>query len=333
MYGIEIITLKLTVMKTSFRLTSCFTLFFLSSCITTLSAQIKVFDNGSVGIKYTTSTPLSKFVYNTTGETTYDVFFYTGNRSSSGGNQKNLIATGTGNSNHIYSTIGQAQTGANNYLYGIYGLSYSSSPITYGRTYGVYGMAGNATSGYNYGVYGYLFGSNNGAAIFGTSSGDISIAGKYAGYFRGDVYITGLMSTNTLTVRSSDEKFKTNIVTINSVEAYDRINHLRPTTYFLRQQEVISADSAKVTYLYDENSEVFKKRKYGFIAQELQEVFPDLVYTLQDGTLGIDYTGLIPVIIQALQEQQRKLEDLETVLSDLKKTVEAQQKKIDELEP
>jgi len=55
---------------------------------------------------------------------------------------------------------------------------------------------------------------------------------------------------------------------------------------------------------------VFKKRKYGFVAQELQEVFPDLVYTLQDGTLGVDYTGLIPVMIQAIQEQRKELEAL-----------------------
>ena len=235
---------------------------------------------------------------------------------------KNVIATGTGSYNHIYSFVGQAQTGANNYLYGAYGLSYSSTPISYGRTYGVYGLAGNATSGYNYGLYGYLYGTNNGTAVFGTTSGDISISGKYAGYFRGDVYITGLLSTNTLAVRSSDEKYKTNIVTLTSSEASDKIEKVRPTTYNLKQQEITSADSSKVTYLYDPDSEVFTKRKYGFIAQELQDVFPDLVYTLQDGTLSIDYTGMIPVIVQALQEQQGKIEEMEAIISELKKKVE-----------
>lgn len=309
-------------MKTIIRFILVSTLILLSGFITILSGQIKVFDNGNVGVKYTTSTPASKFAYNSTGESAYDVYFYAGNRSSSGGNQKNVIATGTGSSNHIYSFIGQAQTGANNFLYGVYGLSYSSTPISYGRTYGVYGLAGNATSGYNYGLYGYLLGTNNGAAVYGTTSGDISISGKYAGYFRGDVYITGLMSTNTLAVRSSDEKYKTNIVTLTSSEASDKIEKVRPTTYNLKQQEIIAADSAKVTYLYDPASEVFIKRKYGFIAQELQDVFPDLVYTLQDGTLGIDYSGMIPVIVQAIQEQRGKIEEMEAVISELKKKVE-----------
>lgn len=310
-------------MRANAKLVSVSVLLVLITGLTTcLHGQIKVFDNGNVGIKYTTSTPLSKFVYNSSGASDFDVYFYSGNRSSSGGTLKSIVATGTGSGNNIYGVVGQAETGSNNYLYGLRGGVWSTSPISYGRAYGVYGLAGNAAGGYNYGVYGYLYGSNNGAAVYGTTSGDVTIAGKYAGYFKGDVYITGLVSTNTLTVRSSDEKFKTNIVTLNSSAAYDKIGFLRPTTYNLRQQEIVSADSAKVTYLYDPDSEVFRKRKYGLIAQELQEVFPDLVYTIQDGTLGIDYTGLIPVMIQALQEQRKTIEGMEATLNDLKKRVE-----------
>ncbi len=275
-----------------------------------LHSQIKVFDNGNVGVKYTTSTPASKFVYNGPGDSSCDVFLYSGNRSSSGSTQKSVIATGTGSSNHIYGIVGQAETGSGNFLYGVRGGVWSASPISSGRAYGVYGLASNVTSGYNYGVYGYLYGSNNGTAVFGTTTGDVAISGKYAGYFNGDVYITGLMSTNTLTVRSSDQKFKEKIVLLNASEAYDRINLLKPSTYYLRQQEIASADSSRVRYLYDPDSEVFTKRKYGFIAQELKDVFPDLVYTLQDGNLGIDYIGLIPVMIQAIQEQRKELEAL-----------------------
>lgn len=310
MYGVESsFTIKLTVMKTNAKLISAFALVLIIGPATGLFGQIKVFDNGNVGIKYTTSTPVSKFVYNNTGETAFDVYFYSGNRSTSGGTLKTVVATGTGSSNHIYGIVGQAETGANNYLYGVRGGVWSTSPTTYGRAYGLYGLAGNVAGGYNYGVYGYLYGSNNGTAVFGTTTGDVSIAGKYAGYFNGDVYITGLVSTNTLTVRSPDVKFKTNIAVLNSSEAYDRISLLKPSTYYLRQQEIVS-DSAEIKYLYDPDSEVFKKRKYGFIAQELQEVFPDLVYTLQDGTLGVDYTGLIPVMIQAIQAQRKELEAL-----------------------
>jgi len=203
-------------MKTTAKIISAIALLLIIDTTTGLYGQIKVFDNGSVGIKYTTSTPASKFVFNNTGESAFDVFFYSGNRSTTGGTQKTVVATGTGSSNHIYGMVGQAETGSSNYLYGLRGGVWSTSPISYGRAYGVYGIAGNVAGGYNYGVYGYLYGSNNGTAVFGTTTGDVSITGKYAGYFNGDVYITGLMSTNTLTVRSSDVKFKTNITVLKS---------------------------------------------------------------------------------------------------------------------
>ena len=74
-------------MKTPVKLVSVFVLVLLTGFITSLYGQIKVFDNGNVGIKYTTSTPASKFVYNSTGESAYDVYFYAGNRSSSGGKE------------------------------------------------------------------------------------------------------------------------------------------------------------------------------------------------------------------------------------------------------
>lgn len=296
--------------------------FLLSGLSMSLHGQIKVFDNGSVGIKYTATTPLSKLVYNSAGTSEFEAYFYAGNRSSSGGAFKTVVATGTGSVNHIYGVVGQGETGANNYLYGVRGGVWSTTPLSAGRAYGVYGLAGNTTGGYNYGVYGALYGSNNGTAVYGTITGDVSISGKYAGYFNGDVYITGLMSTNTITVRGSDEKLKTNIASLESSGVYDKIAFLHPATYNLRQREIVSADSSSVTYLYDTNSELFRKKKYGFVAQEMQEVFPDLVYTGQDGTLGIDYIGLIPIMIQAIQEQQKKIRELESILNELTKKFE-----------
>ena len=77
MYGVESsFTIKLTVMKTNVKLISAFALVLIIGPATELFGQIKVFDNGNVGIKYTTSTPVSKLVYNNTGETAFDVYFY-----------------------------------------------------------------------------------------------------------------------------------------------------------------------------------------------------------------------------------------------------------------
>ena len=273
-----------------------------------LNGQIKVFDNGNVGIKYTTSTPLSKLVLNSPGVSNFDVYFYSGNRSSNGGAFSTLIETGTGSSNHIYGITGGANLGANNFLYGVRGGVTNSSALTVGRSYGVYGIAGNASAGYNYGVYGYLYGSNNGAAVFGTSTGDVSIPGKYAGYFSGNVHITGALWAYDIT--ESDEKIKTNITPLKSSDSYDKIASLNPVKYNLKQREIVTADSSVVKNYYDPDSEFFKKPKYGFIAQELRAIYPDLIYESEDGTLGIDYTGMIPIMVSIIQEQKKEIDML-----------------------
>lgn len=48
----------------------------------------------------------------------------------------------------------------------------------------------------------------------------------------------------------------------------------------------------------------------GFIAQEVQDIFPELVGTNQDGTMGLYTTQFIPVLTKAIQEQQLAIEEL-----------------------
>ena len=51
--------------------------------------------------------------------------------------------------------------------------------------------------------------------------------------------------------------------------------------------------------------------QFGLIAQQLEEILPDLVHTNNtDGFKNINYTGLIPILIQAIQDQQKQINDL-----------------------
>ena len=51
--------------------------------------------------------------------------------------------------------------------------------------------------------------------------------------------------------------------------------------------------------------------RFGFIAQELEEVFPELVDVDKEGYLNIDYIGLIPIMVEAIKELQAKVETIE----------------------
>ena len=66
------------------------------------------------------------------------------------------------------------------------------------------------------------------------------------------------------------------------------------------------------------------KQKIGVLAQEIQEVFPELVSEDDNEMLAVNYQGLVPVLINALKEQQgeiNRLKDQEKRLERLEKLV------------
>jgi hypothetical protein len=108
------------------------------------------------------------------------------------------------------------------------------------------------------------------------------------GYVNG-VYLAGASSAGWVNV--SDITMKENIAPM--VNMLDKINELNPCQYnYIGNQDELCM---------------------GFIAQELQNQFPNLIYKSND-KLGIAYTGLIPVIIKGLQEQQEQINSLKDEL-------------------
>lgn len=58
------------------------------------------------------------------------------------------------------------------------------------------------------------------------------------------------------------------------------------------------------------------KQTIGFMAQEVQPLFPELVETDEDGYLGLNSSGFGVIAIKAIQEQQLEIETLKKQLSD-----------------
>ena len=57
------------------------------------------------------------------------------------------------------------------------------------------------------------------------------------------------------------------------------------------------------------------KQKIGVLAQEIQEVFPELVSEDDNEMLAVNYQGLVPVLINALKEQDEIIKSQEQRLS------------------
>lgn len=88
--------------------------------------------------------------------------------------------------------------------------------------------------------------------------------------------------TATFVNSSSDENLKKDISTVEN--ALDKVNQLRG-----------------VDFTWKESNEKSK----GVIAQEIKEVFPELV-SEENGTLSVNYNGLIAVLIEAIKELSNK---------------------------
>lgn len=282
-----------------------------------LHAQLKVTSVGNVGnigVQIGTTTPLSTLSIGDAGATDTKVSIYQANNNTA------LKVQRTGSSGSINYGI-NASTSVNGYSpywnYGIKGVSYTTSSVHYARTYGVFGLAGGSYY-CNYGIFGQLASNYNGAAVVGMVSTsvsdytDISISGQYAGYFYGDVKVTGLI--NGVTVGNSDKRYKKNIAEIDSKKTIDNILSLSPVEYNLNQMYIQThKDSIEVeTPVYDEKSQLFTKKHYGLVAQDLQKIYPDLVYEDSNGYLSIEYTGLIPLLIQSIKELKNEVETLKT---------------------
>ena len=204
-------------------------------------------------------------------------------------------------------------------LVGLQGSAYMGSPSSGNKAVGVFGIAGNGSAGHNMGVAGYLGGSNNGAAIFGTTydNMNITIPGMYAGYFNGILYATGAAyasSFNTI----SDLRLKKNVVSAKDNEGdyrfLDRVLDMNVIEYNLIDH--VNGEKSRD----GKNVSIEDQRHIGLAAQELQELFPDLVVEGQDGYLAVNYVELVPVLIRSIQELKEELDAVKGV----KGTEEAQ---------
>jgi hypothetical protein len=69
------------------------------------------------------------------------------------------------------------------------------------------------------------------------------------------------------------------------------------------------------TWKQDIDTEYAGKKDVGLIAQQVEEVLPDAVETRYNGYKAVRYEKVIPLLVEAIKEQQRQIEDLKYLLS------------------
>jgi hypothetical protein len=114
--------------------------------------------------------------------------------------------------------------------------------------------------------------------------------------FNGGTGNTCSIDTNTGITCSSDERLKTDIVDLDS-NILDSIAQLRT-----------------VTYKWNSGTETTDTH-IGFIAQNVQELFPELVTQNQDGMLSVNYANITPVLAEGIKELNLKINNIESFAS------------------
>ena len=188
----------------------------------------------------------------------------------------------------------------------------STAGTNYGQTVGVYGKALGGQTNYNFGLLGQV--QTTGAAVYGTTNGYVGsdVGGLYAGYFVGDTKVEGTL-TATNVVTPSDITLKENVKTLADVDdnTLSNVMDMNVITYNYKDREIryLAKDSIRLEQeAVDIIKEPIKQLHYGLSAQELKEIYPDLVHKAQDGTLGVNYIELVPILIRSIQELKQELD-------------------------
>jgi hypothetical protein len=59
-----------------------------------------------------------------------------------------------------------------------------------------------------------------------------------------------------------------------------------------------------------------KNEKIGVIAQEIQKVIPQVITKDSTGTLGVAYGNITAILIEAIKEQQKQIDELKYLLKN-----------------
>jgi hypothetical protein len=105
---------------------------------------------------------------------------------------------------------------------------------------------------------------------------------------------------------ASDRRFKKNITPFGSV--LDRVTALQPVHFDWRTTEFPDRHFGD-------------SRSYGLIAQDVEEVLPELVVTGEDGFKAVDYSKLPLLTIQAVKELKQRVADLERIIEEMRATL------------
>ena len=145
------------------------------------------------------------------------------------------------------------------------------------------------------------FSTSNTAFVIGNGTDPSNKSDAFKVMFNGDTTVSNDLTVSGDVVISSDARLKSNIVSLGST-------------------------LPKLLQIDGKSYEMKGKQKIGVLAQEIKEVFPELVSEDDNEMLAVNYQGLVPVLINALKEQDAKMKEQQIKYIEQEKRLERLEK-------
>ena len=153
---------------------------------------------------------------------------------------------------------------------------------------------------------------NGGGSSASFKNGNLGIGTITPGYplqVVGAIYASGVVYCSGSAL-CSDTRYKKEVTPLHN--SLDNVLKLEGVNYFWKTKDF-------------PDKHFTDDKQIGFIAQEIEKVYPELVMTDKDGYKSVDYARLTPILVEAIKEQQ-KLIDLQ------KKDIEKLNQRLDSVE-
>ena len=287
------------------------------------SAQLKLHSDGKLSFN-TTATPNCPISLNGSGNADFFMSYEGNKRFLYGWSGYTVLGASFINVPKRDSDISIAAS--------LYSIA-DNSTYPYQIAIGAYGRSKDAP--YNYGVLGTIDCSTYGAGVVGSSQWWVPsytlMNQKYAGFFMGDVKITSNLIVNgsiqgtvlgpsassgsSTTQQSLQQRGGQNISDLlTQLEVYSRrydeersADDSMPTLITKQIDDsttITFATRDTLNYIGDQER---KKSHFALDAEQLEEVFPDLVYEMNDGSKAINYVEMVPLLVQCINELNARL--------------------------
>ncbi|MDO9185145.1 MAG: tail fiber domain-containing protein [Bacteroidia bacterium] len=182
-----------------------------------------------------------------------------------------------------------------------------------------FGIKTDATASLRYGALEVVEGGSFKSLSLQPNGGNVGIGcidPQYPLHVVGNMGVTGIIYATatalSLGVNScSDIRYKKDITPLPS--ALSNVMKLNGVNYYWKTNEF-------------PNKIFTNDKQIGFIAQDLEKIYPEVVFTDKDGYKSVDYSRLTPILVEAIKEQQKTIEAMQKQNDAMQKQNEEQHK-------